>query len=280
MPHPILTPQIYLYPLVAAILFLPVCYAWGTSRTFTLSIVTITVSSVCIAGYYESMRCMLGTVLAVAMALFPLGLLTYSGSQRIKIGEPALGLGLVALAIMVASMSSWHAHIVFIDAYRNQITDQTQYLLQYVPIVLASIIAAGLWGFTTTRYSGVAELRLLIRVFVTVMALEVGLLAAGMAFAPESQPNLYPQEARVAIFAGANAAVLILGAAIAWTGVLFLNRRIFWMGTLYVAGISVWRIFELDMDFQLRASILVCVGAGLIAIGICLESYLKKRSLV
>ena len=114
----------------------------------------------------------------------------------------------------------------------------------------------------------------------TVMALEVGLLAAGMAFAPESQPNLYPQEARVAIFAGANAAVLILGAAIAWTGVLFLNRRIFWMGTLYVAGISVWRIFELDMDFQLRASILVCVGAGLIAIGICLESYLKKRSLV
>jgi uncharacterized membrane protein len=274
-----LTPQLYCYPVLAAAVFLPVSYRWGTARAFGWTMVVVAVSSLAVAVFDGFIPRFLFAALALGSAVFPLGLLSYSGINRQRVSEPALGLGLVLLAVPAVVTSSWHAR----EIYALTSAKAGPQLAMYLPLIAACLVATGLWAMAAMRKFGPAELRVLAKGFVTVTLLLAVAVAVGWAAAPTARAFdriPIPSNQMLAAFAAANTAVLILSAAIAWTGVTLLNRRIFWAGILFVAGLCVWRIFEFDMDFQLRALMLVCAGIGLIAIGMRFESYLKKRRLV
>jgi magnesium-transporting ATPase (P-type) len=183
------------------------------------------------------------------------------------------------LVVPAVAMSSWHAQQLFAITTARAVTQGGQ----YVPVAAACLVAAGLWAMAAKRNFGAVELRALTQGFAIVTLLVAGALAVGWYIGPSARSFYgpgFPSNEMLATITAANVAVLIFGAAVSWTGVTLLNRRFFWAGMLFVTAMAVWRIFEFDMDFQLRALILVCTGVSLIAVGMRFESYLKKRRLV
>ncbi|HQM51233.1 MAG TPA: DUF2157 domain-containing protein [Candidatus Hydrogenedentes bacterium] len=268
-----LQPQVYGYPILVAAIFVPVCYGWGTARAFGATMVAVSVTAVAIAIADGGVGRFFLAALAMAMLFLPWGLLSYSGPYRKRAGENAVGLGTAFLVIPLVAMSSWHAQEVF----NLSLAGNANGLKPFVPLAAAALVAAGLWVWTILRKAWPAELRLLLGGFAAVTAIVSGALVVGWRLGPS---NAAPTGLMLAAILAANLAVLVFGATIAWTGVTLLNRCVFWAGTLFVAAMAVWRIFEFQMDFQLRALILVCAGIGLIVIGMRFESYLKRRRLV
>jgi uncharacterized membrane protein len=274
-----LPPQVYCYPLLAAAVFVPACYRWGTPRAFGLTMAAVGVSSMAVAVFDGYIPRFLFAGLAMGVVMFPWGLLSYSGPNRQRVGETALGLGMAFLVVPAVAMSSWHAQQIFAITAARTATQGGQ----YVPVAAACLVAAGLWAMAAKRNFGPVELRALTKGFVAVTLIVAGALAVSWYIGPPARSSFrlgFPSNGMLAAIAAANVAVLIFGGAVSWTGVALLNRRIFWAGMLFVAAMAVWRIFEFDMDFQLRALMLVCAGVGLIVIGMRFESYLKKRRLV
>ncbi|MBW7865430.1 MAG: DUF2157 domain-containing protein [Candidatus Hydrogenedentes bacterium] len=271
-----------LYPLLAAAVFLPACHLWGNDKTTTFTILAVVLASVFLAMVKIDfgVPLVLGCMLAMASMIFPWGMLSFSGAHRKKTGYPAMGFGLVLLGITAVPMSSWQTGRFFYTMGAVPPVDFS--LVRYTPLIAACLAESFLWALLAIRNFGPPELRTFAKSFLILMSLLVATLAAGIVLTrgPQAYPSAYPDNGMLAVFAAANLAVLALGAVIAWAGVTMLNRRVFWVGTLFVTLMAVWRIFEFDIDFQIRALTLVCTGIVLITVGIRFESHLKKRRLV
>ncbi|MBP8129959.1 MAG: DUF2157 domain-containing protein [Candidatus Hydrogenedentes bacterium] len=275
-----LAPQVYCYPVVIAVLFLPAGYLWGSGRLFALLILAVSFSSVLLVAASPAANgpSVLGILLAMAAAIFPWGLLTSFGASPRKVALPALGLGILSLAIPAVALSMWHAFDLFYGMDKSLGLPPERFL----PAILACIVASVLWPLAAWRDFGPPELRTLACGFALTLLIAISTLAAGCMAESRLGPvvGAEPAGAILAIFAAANGAVLILGGSVTWTGVLLLSRRIFWAGTFFIAGIAATRILEIDMNFQYKAFFFICAGIGLIAAGMRFESYLKKRRLV
>jgi len=250
------------YPLVLAAAGLPLAYV---KRSGTMFFLVLLAFGACVQmGAGASTDSPRGGLLASAAVAC---LLTAYGAYHVAV-RPRPEVGATALTLGAVSLAGW-LYVLSFQAVAGEFERHAWDVKEeYAVAGLAApalVFCCGLvlWALCARKCLADKVLRpVVVAVWVGVLAMAVIGALSPMAIVT------------VVLF---NAALVLLGVGLLWSGFVSLRRAAFWPGVVILGGVILSRFLEYETGLIVKSIVFLLLGVGVIAGGVKFESLLRKR---
>ncbi len=254
-----------LYPIIAALIFLPYVYKNRSGFTFYLTMLAITISTIIISSWHDKGEFLGFNLAAIAAGLLLMGFgLILSKTERFRHFAGIYSLGALLLCLDI-----------FILTFRNSVQEvkmlsfdePLKSFLWALPALCCFLL--GIIFYISYLAKHPKDKSIVIHIVLLAAAL-IQILGLFTKFFDDTN---------IAVIGITNVTFLIIAAVLIWQSFVLSERGCFWVGVIMITMIIVSRSLEYDTGLIFKSIAFLTCGVALMASGILFEKILKRRRL-